>query len=100
MNELILLGRLTTDTELKRTQKSQYVRFQLAVDRDGEDATDFLPCVAFGKTAGALDENCVKGQQLLLKGRMQSSRRDDRTYYTCVASRIKFLQKPRSVSEK
>ena len=58
MNKVILMGRLTRDPEVRYSQgenASAVARYTLAVDRrfkrDGEQATDFINCVAFGRSA-------------------------------------------------
>ena len=54
LNEIILMGRLTRDPELRYTASNTPVAsFSLAVDRDfkpkegGEKETDFIDCVAW-----------------------------------------------------
>ena len=60
MNKVVLMGRLTRDPEVRYTQGENstcIARYTLAVDRrfsrnnnnDGQ-TSDFIPCVAFGKT--------------------------------------------------
>lgn len=58
MNIIILTGRLTRDPELKTGQSGKaYARFTLAVERPMQkDETDFINCVAFGKTAELIGE--------------------------------------------
>ena len=58
LNHIVLMGRLTRDPELRRTQSSiPVVSFTLAVDRDfssrdgGERQTDFIDIVAWRNTA-------------------------------------------------
>lgn len=77
MNLVVLLGRTTKDIELRVTQSGTSVaRFTLAVNRpytkDGEDKkADFIPCVAFGKTADTLSKYVAKGRQIAVEGRLQ-----------------------------
>lgn len=59
LNRIILMGRLTRDPELRRTQSGTAVaNFSLAVERDfkdqatGEKATDFIDIVAW-RSGGA-----------------------------------------------
>ena len=58
MNLVVLTGRLTRDPELKFGQSGKaYSRFSLAVDRPFQKGeTDFINCVAFGKTAELIGE--------------------------------------------
>lgn len=76
MNKIILLGRLTRDTEIRYTQTGACVaQFTLAVDRpytkDGQKEADFITCVAWGKTAETIGNYVHKGQRLLVEGRLQ-----------------------------
>ena len=74
MNKCVLIGRLTKDLDLRYTQSGTAVaQFTLAVDRQfsKEKETDFIPVVAWGKTA----ENCAnyigKGSLVAVGGRIQ-----------------------------
>ena len=75
-NKVVLLGGLTRDPELKQGGNTPYLRFSLAcgysVNRNGqwEEATDYVPCVAFGKTAELIAQYCVKGTQLFCEGKV------------------------------
>lgn len=58
MNKTILVGRLTRDPEVRYSQgdnSTAVARYTLAVERrfkrDNEPTADFIPCVAFGRTA-------------------------------------------------
>lgn len=79
MNKIFLMGRLTTDPELKYSAKDTsmaIVRYTLAIDRPkkkGEDKaeTDFIRCVSFGKTAEFASQYFSKGLRILVSGRLQ-----------------------------
>lgn len=74
MNKVVLLGRLTKDVEIRQAGTTEVARFTLAVNRPfKKDETDFLNCVAFGKTAETLEKYVKKGQQLAINGRIQVS---------------------------
>jgi single-strand DNA-binding protein len=86
MNLIILMGRTTKDIELRYTQNTNtaVARFSLAVDRpyrkQGEEQqTDFIPCVAFGKTAEKISKYISKGRRIAIEGRIQidSYNKDD-----------------------
>ena len=53
MNNVVLIGRLTKDPELKYSQAGKaYCRFTVAVNREfNKDEADFINCLAFNKTA-------------------------------------------------
>ena len=83
MNHIVLLGRLTKDQEITVTQSGvQILRFILAVDRakkkDQETETDFISCIAFGKTAEVISTYCHKGQRILIDGRIQTGSYTDK----------------------
>ena len=79
MNRIILKGRLVRDPELKTgASGSEYCKFTVAVDRrkvkDKEKETDFFDCTAFGQTGVAIDKYMKKGREILIEGRMESSK--------------------------
>lgn len=75
MNKIMLSGRTTRDIEVKYTQGENSMavaRFTLAVKRKGkEKETDFINCVAFGKLGETIDKYVIKGQKILVNGRIQ-----------------------------
>ena len=75
MNKIELMGRLTTDVELKKSEKkdgTNYIRFTLAVPRKAvKDKTDFINCVSFGKLAEVISKFCKKGQRIIVCGSLQ-----------------------------
>ena len=76
MNKFIGIGRLTKDAEVRRNGNSVVARFNLAVGRkykkDGDQGTDFIPCVAFGKTAEFIEKYFSKGSKIVIEGRVQT----------------------------
>lgn len=80
MNEVNLIGRICTDTNLKTTAGGNEVcSFRLAVDRrTKEKETDFIPCVAWGQTATFISRWFAKGQLIALNGSIQSRQYEDR----------------------
>ena len=77
LNRIILMGRLTRDPELRRTQSGTAVTsFSLAVDRDfknqsGEKETDFIDVVAWRQTAEFVCNYFSKGRMAVVEGRLQ-----------------------------
>lgn len=77
LNEVILMGRLTRDPDIRMTQNGiTAANFALACERDyapqGQDReTDFFDIVAFGKTADFAGQYFAKGQLVAVKGRLQ-----------------------------
>lgn len=71
MNNHIIHGRLVRDPELtprKNSDSSDRVNFTVAVDRRFGDETDFIDCVAFGKTAELIDKWMQKGREIIVWG--------------------------------
>lgn len=83
MNKVILLGRLTKDTELLTSSNDKFVgKFTLAVPRkfakEGEERkTDFINIVSFGKLAEFAGKFFKKGQQVLVCGRLEINQYED-----------------------
>ena len=77
LNKIILMGRLTRDPELRKTQSGTAVAsFTLAVDRDykpqdGERETDFIDVVAWRGTAEFVFKYFSKGRMAVVEGRLQ-----------------------------
>ncbi len=108
LNQVVLIGRLTHDPELRYTAGSgvPVTNFQLAVDRpftnqQGERDTDFIRIVVWRKQA----ENCAnylkKGRLAAITGRLQVRSYEDnegvnRKVVEVVADNVKFLERPRS----
>lgn len=71
-----MTGRIARDPEVRYTQSEKAVAtFSLAVDRrfaqEGQPTADFIPCVAWGKTAETIGQYCSKGKKIGVEGRMQ-----------------------------
>lgn len=103
LNQVTLMGRMTRDPELKYTANEKaVVSFTIAVDRDykGEDAADFIDCVAWNKTADMVDRYFHKGERIIVSGRIQT-----RTWETndgkkrkateVIADRVYFVESKR-----
>ena len=77
LNKIFIMGRLTRDPELRRTQNGTAVTsFTLAVDRDFKNAdgakdTDFIDVVAWRNTAEFVSKYFSKGRMAVVEGRLQ-----------------------------
>lgn len=78
LNQIIIMGRLTRDPELRRTGSGIAVAsFCVAVDRDytsdpsGEKETDFINCVAWRQKAEFVSKYFEKGSMIVVSGRLQ-----------------------------
>ena len=78
LNQIIIMGRLTRDPELRRTQSGTAVcSFSVAVDRDfksqsGEKETDFIDVVAWRQTGEFVSKYFTKGRMIVVSGSLQS----------------------------
>ena len=85
LNKIFIMGRLTADPELRRTQSGTPVAsFSLAVDRDfkdkstGERITDFIDVVAWRQTGEFVSRYFTKGRMAVVEGRLQNRNWTDR----------------------
>ena len=79
MNKAILMGRLTKDPELRRTNTSgiPVVSFTLAVDRrfksqNGERETDFISLIAWRQQAEFVAKYLHQGSKICVVGTLQT----------------------------
>lgn len=76
-NQVIVIGRVTKEIELKSTASGKSVTtFTLAINRD-QNVTDFVPCTAWNKTAEMLSTYVSKGDELGIVGELHSSSYED-----------------------
>lgn len=103
MNQVILIGRLTKDPEVKATQNGKEVcSFTLAVDRkfkdaNGERGADFISCVAWEQRAKLLGQYFQKGSKVGIIGNLQARSYDDKdgkkVYVTeVIVEQIEFVE--------
>ena len=102
MNKAILIGNLTRDPENKVTPMGTAVTtFTLAVtrrfpDAQGNRATDYIPVVAWRKTAELCGQYLAKGRKVGIVGQIQTRSYDaqdgSKRYVTeVVADEVEFL---------
>lgn len=77
MNQVSLIGRIVREVEVQQVGNgSQVINNTLAIQRmykkDKKQEADFIPFVAWGPAAKIIADNCEKGVQIGLSGRMQS----------------------------
>ena len=83
MNKVILMGRLTTDPELRTTQSGLSVAaLRIAVNRrfakQGGDAADFFDVVCWRQTAEFAAKYFKKGQRIAAVGALQTRKWTDK----------------------
>lgn len=102
INQVILMGRLTRDPEVRTTASGKSVTsFSLAVDRGGQDdQADFFDVTAWEKTGELVAQYLSKGRRALVQGRLRQDSWDDketgkkRTRVEVVAFDVTFLDAP------
>lgn len=91
MNKVVLMGRLTRDPEVRYSTaqdgtNTAIARYTLAVDRrTKEKATDFISCVAFGKSGEFAEKYLRRGTKIAITGRIQTgsyTNKDGQKVYT------------------
>ena len=111
LNKVTLIGRITRDLELRRTQSGiANVSFSLAVDKglsrqkreefeaQNRPTADFPRVVVWGQMAENLARYCGKGSQIAVVGRIETGSyedKDGKMVYTTdiVAENVEFLSK-------
>ncbi len=101
LNQIVIVGRLVKNPELRETEKGKKVtNITLAVPRsyknsDGEYETDFIDCTLWTGIAENTTEYCRKGDLLGIKGRIQTRSYDvddSKRYVTeVIAEKVTFL---------
>ena len=112
MNKVMLIGRLTRDPDVRYSQKEEPIaiaRYTLAVDRrfhkDGEQAADFISCVAFRKLGEFAEKYLRQGTKIAITGRIQTgsyTNRDGQKVYTTdvIIESQEFVESKKAVEER
>ncbi len=102
INQVILMGRLTRDPEMRTTSGGKtVVSFSLAVDRGTQDdQADFFDVTAWEKLGELVNQYLSKGRRCLVQGRLRQDSWDDkesgkkRSKVEVVATDVTFLDGP------
>ncbi len=103
-NKVTLVGRISTDLELRYTSSSKaYCKFNLAVNRMNE-GTDFIPVTVWGKSAENLVQYQNKGSLILVDGSISMNNYIDkdgnnRTSFEVMTSNVQFLSNKKTSNE-
>lgn len=103
MNNIVLAGRLTKAPELKVTNSGvDVLPFTIAVNRayaksNDEVTADFIPCIAWRKTATFISKYFNKGDGIVIKGRLETRKWVDnngnnRVAYEVIVENTEFPQ--------
>lgn len=94
LNNVVLMGRLTADPELRQTASGfEVTSFSIAIDRpfvrQGEERqTDFINCVAWRQTAKFITTYFRKGQMIAVTGSIQTRNYEDKQGNKRVATEV------------
>jgi single-strand DNA-binding protein len=102
LNQVVLVGRLTRDAELKYTNSGYAIlKFSLAVNRSvkkdesWQEEVSFFNAVIFGKRAEALAQYMLKGKQIGITGELKQDRWEQegqsRSRVEIVVNNLQFL---------
>lgn len=102
LNQVVIVGRLTKDPELVKTESGKKVTtVTVAVPRsfkntEGLYETDFLKCILWNAVAASTTEYCHKGDIIGVKGRLQNRTYEDEeknshTVTEIIAEKVTFL---------
>ena len=109
INSVVMIGRLTKDVELRKTQNGKSVTsFALAVNRtgaqDGQQDCDYINCIAWGKTADIMAQYLNKGSLIGIEGRIQTRtyQKDNRNVYVTevLVNTLHFLETKKQQTQK
>ena len=110
LNKVQIIGNLGRDPEVKPAGSTQVCNFSVATnerqkDKDGNwcDHTEWIRCVAFGKTAENMGRFLRKGSKVYVEGKMRTREweKDGIKRYSTevVAFDVKFLDSKRDSQE-
>lgn len=77
LNQVVMVGRLTSDLEINEVEGKKVCSLTLAIPRsyknsEGEYETDFIPTTLWNAVAENTAEYCKKGDIIGVKGRVES----------------------------
>ncbi|RYG28189.1 single-stranded DNA-binding protein, partial [bacterium] len=83
-NSVTLVGRLTRDPEMRTTTTGKnFATFSIAVNKrfkpnDGGPEADFFNCKVWGQTADYVNQYVQKGRLVLVQGRIETRKYQDK----------------------
>lgn len=101
LNNVVLMGRITKDPELKKIGETSILNFDIAVDNlrkesDGTRGTSFFPIVCFNNIAENVSKHLSKGSKIAVVGSIEQRnflKKDGSqgTKYEVIANSVEFL---------
>lgn len=109
LNQIVLVGRLVRDLEVKELENKKVANVTIAVPRPYKNAegvydTDFVDVILFDSIANNTSEYCRKGDLLGIKGRVQTRKtiNEDGTenkIQEIIAEKVTFLSSRKADEE-
>lgn len=98
MNKITLTGRIANDLEIK----NNFLKISLAVENyvKDEKKTIFVPCTVFGDGANNLIKLTEKGKRILIEGRLDITKKDEKTYTTVIVNSFEIIDFKEKKEEK
>lgn len=90
LNQILLVGRLVQDPEIKELEKVGYITLAVSrsyKNRNGEYDTDFIPVTLFKGIAENTKAYCKKGDMVDVRGRIEC----ENSKINLIAEKISFL---------
>ena len=110
MNQVVMVGRIVKEPELKETENGSLCNLTLAVPRSfknamGEYDTDFVDVTLWKSIAENTKEYCNKGDLVGVKGRIQTNSKEDENgekkhFMNIVAEKVTFLSSKKRDEQK
>lgn len=79
MNKVHLVGRITTDPDVKLNGSQKQVRFTVALYRDFTSTDmdiDYVSCVAYGHNAEFIGQHFKRGNNILIVGTLRTKKHE------------------------
>lgn len=99
MNKVFIIGRLVSDVFIDTKGQNVKCYGTIVVDNGKDREADFIPFVAFGKTAELIADNYKKGSPIAIEGRVSiksenvgtNRNREYKTYANVILNKLVFI---------
>lgn len=89
MNKVFIKGRISQEINIRNLQNDKaVVNFNVAVNE--KDKTNFFTCVAWNKQAEFISKYFKKGQEILIEGRLETRKYEEKTYTEIIVEQVEF----------
>lgn len=94
MNKVILMGRAGADPEITKNGTGSFSLATSFKKSNGEEVTEWHRIKVFGKTAEIADRYIRKGARVLIEGRIQTQKWEDKYYTDIIVDRLEIVDFP------